>query len=251
MSYRNVCLTNKFMVEIERERRQGRTCLFRCDKIYEFKTFVNWKSLFKVLQDVCKYHQICFSGLIHIYYIFYQRFNGFKIIVFQPNLEASHVFVSCLTYLEIGSCEVYNEKSIEHLQKGLAYLLLLTANYNVICFDTNYSKPTKSKVKVTVNGYKCYLSHTLIHLLNYSIKTLKVKFTLCTSKCSITDSAVYRFVPYFSLLIYITFNRILTLIEIRKALIIAGIESNPGPELKLISKLKIVTINCNGLTYNL
>ena len=67
-----------------------------------------------------------------------------------------------------------------------------------------------------------------------------------------TGTASDRFVRFYLLCVRTPSTRVLTLIEIRNALLIAGIENNPGPEQadepNMISKLEIVTVNCNGLT---
>ena len=43
-------------------------------------------------------------------------------------------------------------------------------------------------------------------------------------------------------------TRIYSLKEIKSALIISGIEPNPGPNDNEIDNVEIITINCNGLT---
>ena len=73
-------------------------------------------------------------------------------------------------------------------------------------------------------------------------------FSSFTPKCSsITGAASDRFVRFPTVILCTPITRVPTLSEIRIALIIAGIENNPGPdqadEPNTISNLEIITIN--------
>ena len=210
---------------------------------------INTKCLTKVLQHVSKYHQNSIECLTHIYNTYYHRFNGFKIIVFYSKLEASDVFVSCLTRLELGSREIYLTKYLSHLQLDLAYLLLFlfSVKHYSICFDLDF---------INLNN-----EINLYQPLRCLLTARKANLSPCMSNSltSIIEPVVKRFVK-FNIFIFMNLNlnnygnwsnRVLTLIEIRIALFAAGIESNPGPDTNSISQFKIVSINCNGLTCNL
>ena len=97
-------LRTKIWLMRRERRRQGRTCLFRCDKKCKIKTFTNCKSLSKVLQYVHKYLQNSSVQLISIYYMIYYLLNGFKIITLLYRVEVTNFIGSYLTNLELSSC---------------------------------------------------------------------------------------------------------------------------------------------------
>ena len=112
-----------------------------------------------------------------------------------------------------------------------------------------------------------HISKELVNIIYYILPLLKVHVSAlsswrCPGRCQLsviehwnttckfsskTRPSTIRFVH-----LSIAITRMLTLNEIRIALIIAGIESNPGPdqvdESNNISNLEVITINCNGLT---
>ena len=214
----------------------------------KINTFTNCKSLFKVLQNVSKYCQI---SIIHLFHKLFIHFNDFKSLFLQCKVHVSNFFVLSLSCLELSSSEAYYTTNVFHPSTGLAYLLLLLAKpkFNSIVLFLLIL------LVITIYSHSCvksYLYCFLIHLLSYSITARKANSSISSHDSLTVGSTVIRFVM---LPIVISNckspNRVLTLIEIRTALIVSGIESNPGPEIKHISKFKIITINCNGLTCNL
>ena len=174
------------------------------------------------------------------YYLFLGHYNDFNFLNFHRQTVKSDIFGTYLTYLEVSSCALSNNKFLLHLQCDQAFANLFTPGLK-LCF-------------VTVNSK--FYTLTFNNLFQYYFKTVSITrganaplFSPFNSKCSSSVTSD-RFVRSSNVILVI---RVLTLSEIRTALFIAGIEYNPGPDVdepNNISKLEIITINCNGLTCN-
>ena len=173
--------------------------------------------------------------------MFYYLLKEFKNTFLFFVLEASNVFVSCLTDLELRSRKLFNTKPLLHTQQFLAYSSLFWFSRNTICF-----------IIITSNFNNCKNEINLIHLLSHFLLVRMAVSSFCScGKPIFSDTAVNRFVTFYIIINGNPSDRVLTRTEINIALIASGIESNPGPDTNPIPKLKIVTINCNGLTCNL
>ena len=179
--------------------------------------------------------------------MFNHLLNGFKIITLHNRVEATNFIGSYLTHLKLSSCVLLINKCVSYLQYGQAFVNLFTLTLNTICFvivNTNYN------ILSFDNLFHCYLRAVFT-----AREADSSPFSAFSPKCSsITGAASDRFVRFPTVILCTPITRVPTLSEIRIALIIAGIENNPGPEQtdepNTISNLEIITINCNGLTCN-
>ena len=125
-----------------------------------------------------------------------------------------------------------------------ASLKLFTSGINPILF-------AKIFIKSFTNAVNLEFYTAFLHLSPFHIARETKALLVVNKNMFITEAAADRFVPFFILICRILI-RVLTLSEIRTALNAAGIEINPGPEQtdepNPLSKLEIVTVNCNGLT---
>ena len=130
------------------------------------------------------------------------------------------------------------------LRLDQASLNLLTSGINPILF-------AKIFIKSFTNAVNLEFYTAFLHLSPFHIARETKALLVVNKNMFITEAAADRFVPFFILICRILI-RVLTLSEIRTALNAAGIEINPGPEQtdepNPLSKLEIVTVNCNGLT---
>ena len=161
----------------------------------------------------------------------------------------TNLFEPYLTNLELSSRVFDVSKISSHLRNGQAFTNLFILNLNLIvmlnaiCFTIAYS--TVFNILTFDDLILCYLRPALI---TREAISSSLRLNLSSNSVASTD----RFVRFYPVSVRISITRILTLNELRTALIIAGIESNPGPEQidDCISNLEIVTVNCNGLTCN-
>ena len=171
--------------------------------------------------------------------MFFYHYNDFKLFKILVQTTVTKFVEPYLTCLKLGWCILYYTDFVLCLLNDQTFLNLFTITLNAICF-----------VK---DNAKFYISQ-LIFCYSKTIFTNQQAISSSCSpfshKCSSNSfAASNRFGCFF-----IEFARVPTLSEIRIALIIAGIESNPGPdqvdEFTTISNLEVITINCNGLTCN-
>ena len=142
---------------LERERRrQGRTCLFRCNKKCKINTLANCKCLSKVLHYVRKYLQNTSVHLISINFTLFYHYNGFKSLILSHQISISNFFGTYLAYLEVSLYIVLTNKIVSYLRYRQAFANLFTLNLNLdtICFVI--FKP-KLYIFVLVNQSRCQL----------------------------------------------------------------------------------------------
>ena len=241
--------TNKISGRERERRRQGRTCFLSLRQKFKIKSSTNFKCLFKVLQHVRKYLQNSVVHVNSIYYMFFYHYNGFKILTLLHGRVATNIFGSHLTQLALSSCFLLTIKFLFFLRYGQAFAHLFTSNLkrNAICFITVKEKYYRLSIE---NQFHCHLN-----AISDTLEAISTSFSPRSPKFPSNSRAVSdRFVRFYNVLLLTPNIRVRTLKEIRSALNAAGIESNPGPEQSAepnpVSKLEIVTVNCNGLTCN-
>ena len=169
--------------------------------------------------------------------MFLGHYNVFNTLTFQRQTVKSNIFGTYLTHLEVSLCASFKKNFLLHLQFDQAFANLFTPKLNAICFVT-----------VNSNFYTLPFNNLFQYYLITVFITRAPLFSPFNSKCS-SSATSDRFVLSSNVISIII--RVYTLSEIRIALLIAGIEFNPGPDVdepNNISKFKIITINCNGLT---
>ena len=192
-----------------------------------------------------KYSQNRSVHSFYNYFVYNQRKSVYNFFNFQTRLKADNLG-TCLTLLKISLSVSIESNLLGYCTYTTAFLSLFTPIINAIRF---------SFTKYIFKDF--YMFNKLNKFNKPSIQKLCIKFYSLNAReaqsslFSPRNVRRYRYDP----LQFAFTVRFISVAEIQTALLMAGIESNPGPDQvdhsDLTSKFEIITINCNGLTCNL